>query len=254
MRDHTFEDLWDAEPDESPRRFDPASIADLPAPAQRYLCHALADGVRLASAVRLRMHGEIRLKDAWFPFDAEQVIRWNRGFVWRARVKMHGLSITGSDRWVDGEGAMRWKLLGLVPFVHAEGPDVSRSALGRVQIEAIWLPALLLAPDVVWRAADSLHLGVDVHLVDERGHLDLTLDPRGGLASASIARWGNPGGDASDHAAFREIPFGALVTAERTFHGVTIPSALRVGWYFGTDRFLYDGEFFRVTVDEATFR
>jgi hypothetical protein len=41
---------------------------------------------------------------------------------------------------------------------------------------------------------------------------------------------------------------------EATFGGLTIPSQLRIGWHFGTDRFEPEGEFFRCTIDEASFR
>jgi hypothetical protein len=66
-----------------------------------------------------------------------------RGFTWQARAKVKGLPVSGSDRWLDGAGAMRWKPLGLIPVVTAEGGDISRSALGRVQIEAMGLPTVL---------------------------------------------------------------------------------------------------------------
>jgi hypothetical protein len=36
--------------------------------------------------------------------------------------------------------------------------------------------------------------------------------------------------------------------------GFTIPTRLRIGWYFGTSLFEADGEFFRVTVDRAAYK
>jgi len=42
--------------------------------------------------------------------------------------------------------------------------------------------------------------------------------------------------------------------AERAFDGYTIPTRLRIGWYFGSERFESEGEFFRVTIDRATYR
>jgi len=53
---------------------------------------------------------------------------------------------------------------------------------------------------------------------------------------------------------FRSVAFGGVADDERTFGAYTIPSALRIGWYFGTDRFDSAGEFFRVTIDEAVYR
>ncbi|MDB4932300.1 MAG: hypothetical protein JWM10_4784 [Myxococcaceae bacterium] len=246
-RDQAFEDLWN---DPAPRGapFSPDEVAALPEGARRYLTHAVAPGTPRASAVRLSMRGSIKL-GGWCPFEAEQVIRWQRGFVWRATARVHGLPVSGSDRWVDGEGAMRWKLLGLVPVVTAEGPDISRASLGRVQVEAVWLPSALLGPDVAWQARDPTHLGVDLALRDEHGHLEMTVDARGALRTVSIRRWGNPEGEA-----FHAVPFGAIAEDERCFEGYTIPTKLRVGWYFGTDRFEPEGEFFRCTIEHATFR
>lgn len=64
-----------------------------------------------------------------------------------------------------------------------------------------------------------------------------------------MPHWGNPGG-----AEFGYEDFGGVVVEEGTFGDYTIPTRLRIGWYFGTDRFEPEGEFFRVTVDEATYR
>src|SRR4051812_22979032 len=97
----SLDELWDsARTSEQP--FDPARVASLPSAVHRYLGHAMAAGTPLASAVRLRMHGEIKLK-GWYPFSAEQVIRWDRGMIWRAAVRIHGVSLRGGDRFLDGQ-------------------------------------------------------------------------------------------------------------------------------------------------------
>ena len=51
--------------------------AGLPEAARRYLEHAIAPGTPLATVVRLRMRGKIKLK-RWLPFRAEEVIYWDR--------------------------------------------------------------------------------------------------------------------------------------------------------------------------------
>lgn len=248
FRDHTFEQLWDTAP-VSVNTFDPASVAGLPETARRYLLHALAPGAKLAAAVRLRMHGTIRLGADWLPFEATQVLRWDRGFIWRASVKQHGLPITGSDRWLDGEGSMRWRLLGLVPVMTAKGPDISRSAAGRLQIESTLVPGVLLGDEVAWSEPDGAHAGALVQAHGEESHLELQLDAVGALRSMKMGRWGNP-----DHEPFRQHDFGGLIEEEGTFDGITIPTKLRIGWYAGTPRFEGEGEFFRATLDEVIFR
>jgi len=69
------------------------------------------------------------------------------------------------------------------------------------------------------------------------------------LRSIKMPRWGNPEG--GEH---HFVDFGGVVEEERTFGGYTIPSRLRIGWYFGSERFETEGEFFRCTVDEAEYR
>jgi len=64
--------LWNSAPYQD-RIFRLDDFTHLPFVARRYLEHAIAPGTKLASAVRLQMHGEIKLKN-WIPFKAEQVI------------------------------------------------------------------------------------------------------------------------------------------------------------------------------------
>ncbi|MGE5169875.1 MAG: DUF6920 family protein [Rudaea sp.] len=241
-----LEALWDSAP-ASTRVFDPRQVADRPALVQRYLLRAIAPGTLLASAVRLRMHGAIKVK-RWRPFRAEQVIVAGRGSIWRARVKVGGTAIRGFDRFVDGEGAMRWKLCGTFPVARASGADVSRSAAGRFAAESVWLPSLLCDDRVAWRVDAAGLAHAQLPIGDTAMDIALALS-QGSVQSVALSRWGNPEGGA-----FREVAFGAHVDQEATFDGYTIPVRLRVGWHFGTERFEGEGLFFRVTIDDAVYR
>jgi len=98
--------------------FDPHALPDLPESVRAYLTHAIAAGAPLASAVRLRMHGTIKL-GRWRKFKAQQVIVRQRGMIWHARLRIGGLSVRGEDRFLDGEGAMRWELARIIPLMRA---------------------------------------------------------------------------------------------------------------------------------------
>lgn len=242
-----MEKLWSETPP-AEGCFDPGALAGLPDAARRYLGHALEPGVPLATAVRLRMHGSIRI-GRWRSFRAEQVLAWDRGFVWKASVSFFGLPVRGHDALVEGAGAMHWKLLGLLPVERASGPDVTRSAAGRMAAECVWLPPALAARAGKWEAQDGQDLRARVPAGGRTFELDLGLAPDGALRTLGLERWGNPGGGA-----FRAASFGGVVEEEACFHGCTLPSRLLVGWHWGTDRFEDEGAFFRVTVDEAEFR
>ena len=241
------DELWNSTPVDC-ELIDRGRLFLLPGAARKYLRHAVAPGARFASAVRLQMHGQIKLK-GWLPFSAEEVIRWDRGMIWRAVVRMHGVQIRGDDSFIDGEGAMRWKLFGFLPLVNASGTDVTRSAAGRVNIESVWLPSVLCTEHVSWTSTRDFQCHASFTAHNEPAEVDYGIDRDGRLTTVNMPRWGNPGGAAFDYA-----NCGAFVETEGQFGGYTIPTRMRVGWHFGTERFESEGEFFRLIIDDAAYR
>jgi len=182
--------LWNSATSQD-RVFHLDDFTHLPEAARRYLDHAIAPGTKLASAVRLKMHGEIKLKK-WIPFKAEQVICWEHGLIWSATAWMNSfLPIVGSDRIIDGIGAMQWKLLGLFPVMTASGADITRSSIGRLQSESVCLPSVFCGDDVSWTSTDSSNLDSSLHssfvVQGERAELDFTIDRTGRLKTFTLA-------------------------------------------------------------------
>ena len=222
--------------------FSDDELNGLPEPVQRHLRFAIAAGTPLATAVRLRMRGHIKL-GAWLPFRADQLLAPHRGTLWTARIA--GL-INGSDRYAAGSGGMDWKLAGLIRLMHADGPDVSRSSAERAAGEAIWIPTALLPRfGVRWTAHDEYTITARFDVDGRSVRVEYRVDDDRCINSLVFDRWGDP----SNSGEFGLHPFGGEVTEQRNFHGVTIPSAGSVGWYYGTDRW-NEGEFFRYRITE----
>jgi hypothetical protein len=243
----SLDELWNKPSGPGPA-FDPAELNVLPAPAQRMLRAAIASRTPLASGVRLRMHGEIKLK-TWLPFTAEEVIVWPHGFLWSATVRQNGMPIHGFDGLVNGMGAMRWKLFGLISVLSASGPDITRSAAGRLAAETIWLPSVLCRHDVTWIAPDPRHGCARLTIAGETVEPAFEIDDGGQVKSVVMRRWGDP-----EKAGFGYHAFGGVVEQRASFEGFTIPTRLRVGYHVGTDKFESHGEFIRITIDDATYR
>jgi hypothetical protein len=248
--------FWKTTPT-SDRRFDPQLLNNLPTVTRRYLESAISQDIRngnaphpqLASAVRLSMNGQIKLGKKWYPFKGEEALCWNRGMIWRATTWMQGLPIWGADRLIDGMGNMQWKILGLFTAIAASGEDITRSAVGRVQGESVWLPSVLCDPEILWTELDNSNVRADFTTLGEPATLILTVNELGTLQKVKLTRWGNPeGGD------YHYVDFGIIVDKNDTFEGYTIPTQIRAGWFFNSDRFESEGEFFRCAITKAIYR
>lgn len=229
--------------------FSEAMVEGLPAPARRYFLHAIRPGTPIATRLRWSWSGELKPSDQlpWLRLTSEQISVRDRGYVWKASTGSGPLRLTAVDHYVGGEGRMRISLYGLVPVVTATGSDLSRSALGRLVAEAVFLPsALLPAPHVRIVEADDSCFTAMLDLQGEQVSITITVDQQGRVMESVMPRWGNLTEDGS----YREIPYGGVVEAEQSFGGYTIPSRMRVGWWYGTERYL---EVVRLQLESAAY-
>jgi hypothetical protein len=217
-----------------PSRFTAALVADLPAPARRYLRHAIAPGTPLAPAVRLAIEGSMTPTPGGTPVEltADEVLAPRRGFVWTARARMAGLPVRVRDHYAVDDGGVRVHLLGLIPLPSSAQSDVARSSRGRLVGEAVWCPTALVGPGVTWEAVDANRARFTLVVDGEAVAVTLRVAAEGALREVTLDRWGDVGVDR-----FQRIPYGFTVEDEGTFDGVTIPTRIRGGWWYGTDRY-----------------
>jgi hypothetical protein len=230
-----------------PNKFDPSLTGSLPEPARRWLGHTIKPGTSLARAVVLEMEGRIRI-GRWLPFRAVQLHAPPDGYVWAARATLGPLSISGFDRYTDGSGEMRWRLGGRIPVMTAAGPDIDRSAQGRLALDAIFVPTTFLSQPITWRLGTVPDTVIAEWSIAGRSlRPELRVGPDGALRSIVMPRWANP-----DKQPWSEYPCGGTLEDEVDFNGIKLPTTMRVGYFFGTDRWA-QGEFFRATITNASF-
>jgi hypothetical protein len=221
--------------------FTDRELEGLPEPVRRMFCALIAPDTPLATSARITMRGGIKLK-GWTRFSGTEVIAPHAGFVWVVRAG----AITGYDSYLNQQGEMRWKLLGLIPVMHATGLDVSRSAAARAGAEAVWIPTALLPRfGARWQASDEERVSCRLQLDTHELELHLILDEHGRITTCYFDRWGDP--DRTGTYAFH--PFAMQATAQREFNGLTIPSEGRAGWHYGTDRW-QDSTFFEYAITQ----
>ena len=115
---------------------------------------------------------------------------------------MKGLPVTGYDRFVDGAGEMRWKLLGIIPIISALGTDITRSAAGRFAAESVWLPSLLLSSNASWTAGDSSASRVTLNVDGYPNEMEL-LSIKRRVTKNEHATLGQSGGQRGSFGQFR---------------------------------------------------
>jgi hypothetical protein len=236
-----------AEPSGTVSAFDPRSVRDLPEPARRWLTRAIAPGTPLRRRVELTQHGRIRI-GAWRDFRAHQVIAALDGYVWACTTRVAGVPVHGYDRLAHGRGDMVHRAFGRVALVDESGPDLTRSAAGRLVSEVVWTPAALLAPDVVWEPVDDRSAIVRLPHGGETHEVTVTVGPTGALQRVTLLRWAR-----ADRGPYQLRPFGAEVHREGTFDGFTVPIEVTAGYDHDSPR--WPGcAFIRISVDDAVHR
>jgi hypothetical protein len=224
--------------------FDPDAILGLPEPARRWLTHAIEPGLPLVDAVELEMHGEVRLGNRWLRFTAIEALVPDSGFVWSAHTRLAGLPVSGYDAYVNGAGSMRWRLLGL-PLQSAHGPDVTRSAAGRLASECVQLPTSLV--EHTWTAGAEHDRATYVHRIGSRPANPVTIDvgADGTLHGVSVRRWGNP-----DGTGYATYPFEVRFGSEFRIDGMILPNDISARWVEPDGRHC---EFFHAALDRVEF-
>jgi hypothetical protein len=236
-----------AESTRDPESFDPGAILGLPVPVRRWLAHAIRPGTTLLRAATFSERGEIRV-GRWQRFEADWLLAPPNGFVWSAKTRLGPISISGYDRYVDGIGEMCWKLWSHVPVVRGTGPDVSRSAMGRLAAELCFVPAAALAHAIRWERVDDRRAIGELDAHGWTHQITIAVDSSGRLERVDVGRWGDPDGETFGAHVFTAVFDGVEVT----FDGFTIPAHARAGWWNCPDN-CADEEFIRLEIVHATY-
>ncbi|HBB34023.1 MAG TPA: hypothetical protein DDZ80_22660 [Cyanobacteria bacterium UBA8803] len=246
--DRAVGEIWRSLPTPpATEKFTPEMVADLPEPVRRYFLHAIQPGTPLVSSVQIQMHGSMKREQDWMPMQAEEILS-TAGFLWRATIGTGLMAFVVGDRYTQQSGQVYVTLWGAIPIVNQQNPDITRASIGRLAIEYIWLPAVLLPQrGVAWAVIDENAIAASFKIDEEPITLTLAIDRQGRLLKVMMPRWGE---DKMEKGKFAYLPYGAEFSEEATFNGYTVPSQMGVGWWFGTERY---EETFRATVEQADY-
>lgn len=234
----TFDDVWTRLESSLPahtsdERAPSRQGQGLPEPAARFVAHALGPRGIGPRGVRLHLTGSVMQGARRLALTAREILVPLRGFAWRATSRIGPITVTVRDHYLSGDSRVDIRLFGLVPMGGEHGPDTTASSRGRLVAESIWVPAVLRPqPGVAWEEVDDERATVAMTVDGVTESMTLRVDREGRLREMTMRRWGEVGVDVA-----QPLPYGFEVRAERTFGGITVPSDLAGGWWYGTDRY-----------------
>jgi hypothetical protein len=102
--------------------FDPAQLADLPPPVQRYFWHVLRPGQPYLQTARLRHDGQFKtdLKRDWIPIMGDEYFLAGKpGYIWVGTTAW----FSARDQYVAGRGSLTVRLLSALSIQRGSGPS-----------------------------------------------------------------------------------------------------------------------------------
>lgn len=202
----------------------------LPEPVKKYLGLVLPEKYSVIKKVWLSHDGFFRSspKSDWVKIKGEQSFNTAYPeFIWEGKTKL----LKATDRYVNGKGRLKVKLLGLIPIVNAAGPELDQAELLRWLGESVWFPTNLLpGQGLNWDPVDMDHARLSYHF----GGFDLsylvTFNKAGEISRIETLRWKEKGelekwvGKTSDY---------------KDFNGFKIPTRIEASWFNEDVEFQY---------------
>jgi hypothetical protein len=171
-----------------------------------------------------------------------------KGYVWACATRVYGIPVYGYDRLAHHRGDMVHRALGRIAIVNESGPDLTRSAVGRLVSELVWTPAAALDPGIVWRSVSENTTTAVIVYSGQTHEVTFTVGPAGAPQMVTTPRWASIGRDP-----YQLHPFGAEIHREATFGGYTVPVHVTAGYDYASPPWP-DSAFIDLTVDTATYR
>jgi hypothetical protein len=212
---------------EQPGSITEDQVLAMPVCLQRYLKCAQVVGKKPVRTVRLAQKGYMRQKPGrkWIPLVAEQYFTTTpHAFLWHGTMRPFPFFwMTGTDRFSEGHGTMRIKLLSMIPLPLARGPKMDQGESQRFLGEIIWFPTAWFSKSIEWHAIDEHSVQATLHEPGVTGSVVLHMNEQGQLTLVSAQRYmGNEG---------ILTPWSIQLDAYREACGMRIPTAFAVTWH-----------------------
>ena len=220
-------------------------ILSLPEPMHRYLSYTQVVGKAPIRTVHLKQEGFMRHKPGqkWMPLGAEQYYTTNPpAFLGRCTMRPVPLVwISATDRFFEGHGSMRIKLLSCIPLGNERGPHMDQGELQRYLGEMVWFPTAWLSDAIEWQAIDAHSARATMREQNVTGSVVLHVNEQGQLTHVTADRYKGEHGQLT--------PWSVQVQDYREVSGIRIPALVEVTWHLASGDFTW----FRCKITEIEY-
>jgi hypothetical protein len=214
------------------------AINGLPDPVRRWLENSGAADHERISFVKLKQTGEMKTdpgQEEWADTEAEQVFNVDKpSFVWSVEMQMMpGVTLSGRDLFVNGNGDMLIKLYSMITVVDETGKKIDRGALQRFLSEIVWFPTAAVNDYISWSVIDSTTAEATMSWQGISESVRFHFTNEGDVKQITANRYMGGGTDA-----IRQ-PWIVKVLSTAEVSGVRIPTEVEVSWDLDTGLFTW---------------
>lgn len=214
-----------------------AQVQGLPEPMQRYLSYAQVVGKESIRTVRLSQQGVMRTQpnQKWLPFVAQQYFTTiPSAFLWHARMRPFPLVwISATDRFSEGQGNMRIKLLSVIPMGNAHGTEIDQGEMQRYLAEMVWFPTSWLSEAIEWQAIDANSVGGIMREFGVTAPVVLHVNEQGQLTHVTADRY------KEEHGHYLLTRWSGQCYEYQEVDGMCIPTKIAITWHLASGDFTW---------------
>lgn len=210
----------------------------LPEPVQNWLSNSGIIGKKRIQTLRLKQKGSMRSEPketTWSLMHAEQYITIDEpSFIWKAHIQIKpAISIQARDKYVNGKGEMKIKILSLIPIANSTGYQVDQGTLQRWLAEICWFPCAALSPFIKWEPIDDSSAQATLAYKGVSGSATFYFNEQGDITACTADRFMSSGKNISlEKWEVKSTEYGIM-------DGIRIPVKSEATWKLTTGDFTW---------------
>jgi hypothetical protein len=141
------------------------------------------------------------------------------------------VTVSGRDRYADGQASILMRLLSLIPVANDHGPGLDQGALLRFLNETMWFPAGVLTPSIMWEPRDATSAVATMRYGGVSAAATFIFDDQSRLTNMTAERF--------DNANKAILPWSTPISDYGQFAGIRVPVQGAGVWHYEQGEFPY---------------